>query len=44
MRGKYYSVIASEAKQSSVVQRDTGLPRRFAHRNDDIGGFNAAIL
>jgi hypothetical protein len=28
-------VIASKAKQSRVAQRDTGLLRRFASRNDD---------
>jgi hypothetical protein len=31
------SVIASAAKQSSVVRTDSGLPRRFAPRNDKNG-------
>ena len=30
-----HSVIASEARQSSVMQIRSGLPRRCAPRNDD---------
>jgi hypothetical protein len=29
------TVIASEAKQSSLLQKEAGLLRRFAPRNDD---------
>ena len=31
----HHPVIASEARQSSVAWLDSGLPRRFAPRNDD---------
>jgi 2-oxoisovalerate dehydrogenase E2 component (dihydrolipoyl transacylase) len=39
-----YSVIASEAKQSSVTQDDSGLPRRYAPRNDDVDLIDQASL
>ena len=31
-------VIASEARQSSAMPGQSGLPRRYAPRNDGIGG------